>query len=326
MDLGAGLSSTSTSTSFRELTRSTRFYSMVATRRAHGGTLLRMCACQRMHRWRQWPNAWYRLVLFRIKRMRRLLLQKRRGGAQRSSWALAEGESVGVDEALSWRKKLCSPNEVLVVVRSEPITRKTMCRLRARGWLNDELINGYLGLVAERCADRGGQAGPVHVMSTYFYVKLCGASGYDYGGVRRWTKGVDLRGCSLVLIPVNVGNEHWILVALDVRRRRFDVWDSFRAAHPTCIRLLRRYISDEWRDKYGEVIDVGAWQCEYRNDAPLQSNGWDCGVFVCAVARCLALEVGMDVSQELMGDIRRRIVFELMQRAVRLRKCERASL
>lgn len=270
------------------------------------------------------PNAWIRLFFYRVGRARRLLLRNLGLPPEpSSSWELPDSEAACVDDALDWRKARRAPHEVLVLVRDQPITRKTMSRMRAGEWLNDELINGYLGLLGQCCATPDMKRAGVHVMSTYFYAKLAGASGYNYEGVRRWTKNVELRKCLLVLIPVNVGNEHWILVVIDVRRRRFDVWDSFRTRHAACVRIIRRYVADEWLHKYGEKLDIDAWPCEYRKDAPLQHNGSDCGVFVCAVARCLAFAVAIDVSQNVMMDIRRRMVCELMKCTIILRRPER---
>jgi len=235
-------------------------------------------------------------------------------------WALEGSELAVASAALDSQAARRSPNEVLVVVRNEPLSRRTMSRLRPGEWLSDELVNGYLGLLAESCAAGGGAAGGVHVMSTFFFAKLNSSpSGYNYEGVRRWTKNVDLCACSLVLVPVNLGDSHWILAQLDMQRKHIEVWDSLHHQHPQCVRVLSQYMADEWLARRGKRVQVTAAHCD---GAPLQRNGSDCGVFVCAFARCLALGTVVDVSQAVMPDFRMRMSFELLQRALTLRECE----
>ncbi|KAG8469012.1 hypothetical protein KFE25_007530 [Diacronema lutheri] len=288
------------------------------------GRLVRRAAGRGRGRLHLSSGVWFHLILHRIRALLARKLRARR--SPRSSWQLADGEAVRlIDAALDAAAAQSAPHEVLVVVRDQPITRAAMARLREGAWLNDELVNGYLGLVAERCAARGDARGRVHVMSTFFYHKLAAGASYNYEGVSRWTREVELRACALVLFPINLGNAHWIVVALDVRKRHFDVWDSLHGRHHACARMLRRYIIDEWLQKYGERTAAAEWTCVPRDDAPRQHNGFDCGVFVCAVARCLALGVPIDVSQDAMADIRRRIVFELMRRRLKLRACENGA-
>lgn len=48
----------------------------------------------------------------------------------------------------------------------------------------------------------------VHVLNSFFYTKLVNG-GYNYAGVRRWTKRVDVFQQDLILTPINLNNAHW---------------------------------------------------------------------------------------------------------------------
>jgi Ulp1 family protease len=49
-----------------------------------------------------------------------------------------------------------------------------------------------------------------------------------------------------------------------------------------------------------------------RCSAPQQSNGYDCGIFVCCYAECLSAGQDFDFSQKEMDDIRVCIALELL--------------
>lgn len=69
----------------------------------------------------------------------------------------------------------------------------------------------------------------VYMFGTFFFTRTFGA-GYDYDRVRRWPKKVmvDKAALELLLIPVNLSNEHWVLVAADLKAREFVYYDSLR--------------------------------------------------------------------------------------------------
>ena len=65
----------------------------------------------------------------------------------------------------------------------------------------------------------------VFAFNTFFYSLL---SSRGYGGVRRWTKKakVNLFELDRVVIPINKGGFHWILVIVNVREERIEYYDS----------------------------------------------------------------------------------------------------
>lgn len=63
------------------------------------------------------------------------------------------------------------------------LKRRDFQTLYGLNWLNDEVVNFYMSLIADTCSD-------VHSYSSFFYPKLISNAGYN--GVRRWTKKVNI--------------------------------------------------------------------------------------------------------------------------------------
>ena len=73
--------------------------------------------------------------------------------------------------------------------------------------------------------------------------------------------------------------------------------------------MMKRYMEEQHR-KIGEETE---YTISVREDAPLQYNGVDCGVFVCQYAERMARGSRMDFSQKDMGETRERMIEELMR-------------
>ena len=99
---------------------------------------------------------------------------------------------------------------------------------RGGGWLNDEVINFYLALVAER--ENAGGKMRVLVQSTYFWTNLTKPQ-YNYQKVSRWSKrrgaaGLKILDLDCMIIPINQNNSHWTLAVINFKKKRFEYYDS----------------------------------------------------------------------------------------------------
>lgn len=162
-----------------------------------------------------------------------------------------------------------------------------MAKLRPGKWLNDEVINFYGQLIQQRSNDADAENarakhGPcafwrVHVFSSFFWQNL---TTRGYAGVRRWSRRVDLFTKDLVLMPINVGQAHWVCAAINLRLRRFEYYDSMGMPSPVVFERLRAYLQDEMRDKKHMELDLSDWTDFFADyTSPQQRNGYDCGVF-----------------------------------------------
>ena len=139
------------------------------------------------------------------------------------------------------------------------------------------------------------------VYSTFFYSKLLS---HDCQAVHSWHKETDKMSKRLLIFPVHQEElAHWSLAAADVTSKQITYFDSLKNENLKCLRNLRNFLQEFCGQTYSTVLT---------RDIPMQSNSYDCGVFVCMYARCLAEKSDFNFSQQDTPTIRRHIVLELM--------------
>jgi Ulp1 protease family, C-terminal catalytic domain len=92
------------------------------------------------------------------------------------------------------------PKEILVRIGSQPIQRQNFATLKPGKWLSDEVISGYLKLLAERDAHlcRDNKKKPTHFFTSFFMSKLLNEGHrdpnvdgtYEYKNVKTWSRKV----------------------------------------------------------------------------------------------------------------------------------------
>eukprot|EP00913_Durusdinium_trenchii_P006862 g6453.t1 len=164
------------------------------------------------------------------------------------------------------------PDEVVASRFSVEVTRRQMECLRPGEWLNDE--------------------------------------DYNYKEVRRWTvkAKVDIFEMDYVIFPMNIGESHWAMGAIDLKEKGFRYFDSMFSKPPSnFVAFLRRYLQDEHKAKKGkEISGVEDWQLLVPSKVPQQKNGYDCGVFTCFFADCFSAGKSLSFEQEDMPTLRMR--------------------
>lgn len=125
------------------------------------------------------------------------------------------------------------------------ITYRQLSTLAPGVWLNDQIINAYLGLICDEYNVRAGCEAAVS-MGTHFYAKVqqemrIGNAGLNpssggfptleqNSGVLRWLKRrrhiLQSGTTRIVLVPVNLWQSHWTLAVLDWERNRWTYYDS----------------------------------------------------------------------------------------------------
>lgn len=122
------------------------------------------------------------------------------------------------------------------------IKRRDLQCLRDGEWLNDEVINVWMDYVKDR-NQRHNEESPgcmptIYIMKTMFYSRMCVIDGpggrqdtFDYPGVRRWTKKVDVFAHDMIFIPLHQGL-HWALAVVNMRAKRIQYFDSL-GGHPS---------------------------------------------------------------------------------------------
>ncbi|KAG5519213.1 hypothetical protein PMAC_002301 [Pneumocystis sp. 'macacae'] len=207
-----------------------------------------------------------------------------------------------VEDALS-SNELKDP---LIVKFNISITSYDIRTLRDKEWLNDEIINFYIALISERA--KASLEGPkVYAFNTFFYTTL---EKKGYKGVQRWTKRakVNIMQQDYILIPVHLGI-HWCMSVINFKKKRFEYWDSLSGSPGNTFRLLRNYLLHE----SGNTIDLDKWDDYIPESCPVQRNGYDCGVFACKTAECIAREGSIDYTQDDIKELRKRMVANIIE-------------
>lgn len=213
-------------------------------------------------------------------------------------------------------------DDVLATRFSVELTRGQLQCLLPRTWLNDEVINFYFKLLQER-SNKAEHGRRCWFANSFFWNKLSGGpnkqnNDYNYKDVRRWTikAKVDVFALDYVLFPMNIGEMHWALGAIDLRAKGFRYFDSFISKpHPNFVPFLQRYLGDEHKSKKGGPMEgLDKWRLlDMEPPVPQQNNSYDCGVFTCFFADRFSSGRPLDFDQDDMPDLRVRLASRVVK-------------
>ena len=176
-------------------------------------------------------------------------------------------------------------------------------------WLNDAVIDAYLALIVARAKGVAGLP-KSYSLGTHFATKLQATQG-EYSAVERWTKRVSIFEYDLVFIPVNVGR-HWSLAVIDFQNNTIGYYDSYGSESTAFSEILLAWLQEENNAKRGPNAPELSMCCVAHGSAtPQQLNGFDCGVFVCMTANCIAAARPLSFSRDDMRYVRARMALEL---------------
>ena len=251
-----------------------------------------------------------------------------------NGWRRLPSEPVIQPLTVDWETKVhdtlakSATQTVATTCSGQKITRRDIGKVMPqanhddmRGWLNDEIVDGYM----EHIIDHGhkirghkrGETPKLHAFNSFFYNNL-----RDKGAdsVKRWAKrakigGKDLMKVEYVFIPVNTNDAHWTLLVVSPKWKRIEYFDSMHGSAAGHVKNIKRWIKSElgaeYNDREWQVVE----DCRFpgRGKGPTQHNNSDCGVFTATTAKMIMLEV--EPMAVTAGDIplqRRRMVAEIL--------------
>jgi len=203
--------------------------------------------------------------------------------------------------------------EICQDLEDSPIRGESFRRLLTPGlWLDGDILNSYLNIVGRWANQKAGESKvPKFVVhNTYFFdimersfgTKSSQPSSKDVQALLRTMEkaGVvkdNVLKVDTVLIPINHNGNHWVLGTVRPLRRQVELWDSLGGIQGHWSK------NDTWRTYYNIFLRWLKFQCGTDSDVntkgwtfnpnsgPKQHNGYDCGVYVCTTAHCLALNI-----------------------------------
>ena len=127
----------------------------------------------------------------------------------------------------------------IAVYKTAIVEYKDIHKLAPDTWLNDEIINFYMQLIADRAGANADRLPSVHCYSTFFCSTLRDSG---YTKVRRWTKRVDVFAKDLLFIPINY-SYHWTLGVVDFQAKTIRIYDSLGGSHDLTLQVKLPLVS-----------------------------------------------------------------------------------
>ena len=177
--------------------------------------------------------------------------------------------------------------------------------LTGRNQLNDKVIDEYLHLIQERSSSP--KLPSVYAMTIHSYTWLDEDFSLNFSKVESWIK-EDLESKDIVLVPIHK-QDHYSLVVFDTKKPPITYHDSVLGTRRTrnAPGVMKRFFTELWKQK-GKSLSV---KTKIDESAPLQSNGYDCGVFVCENAEMISRGVATKPKQVDMPNARKRMLKEI---------------
>jgi hypothetical protein len=198
--------------------------------------------------------------------------------------------------------------------------------LEHAGWLNDNVIDAYIHLLAKTAAaDKGIR---VHAFNCLFIKRLrevllqkrCERDLYKM--LSTFHKKIVFEALEYIIIPVNTKNgQHWTVISIDIRRGCIYFYDPMRAGtqNVTDVKLIKFYFEQFYKYNSYEVEVLGKrfvsdFDVIWEGKFACQSDGASCGVYVLMyVCRTLGLLTRDHALIDNIPEIRKEIAMELHQ-------------
>jgi sentrin-specific protease 1 len=168
-------------------------------------------------------------------------------------------------------------NEIMTISGNDSIFRDALQRLQPGIWLDDTLVNFYLN----QCLSKRDTSSYLFY-KTNFWNSLMNVDTismvhqYEFDKVRWWNKGQNIFDMKKVFIPINVGNSHWVLVVIDIEKKKIQHYDSMESTSSKGatkrLENILRYTNDLYKNEYG-VNMINDWVLDDVDNIPRQSNG-----------------------------------------------------
>ena len=138
-----------------------------------------------------------------------------------------------------------------------------------------------------------------------------------------------------IIIPVNIGDNHWSLVVAYVQKREIKYYDSMGGGGGAkWMEALQVYLRGEALKWVGDstvgqdLLKLDEWSLvsTTTDDTPQQNNGSDCGAFTCTFAKYVDEGLEMNFTCDDMKNIRVDITCSLLHAMEEVSRFETARL
>lgn len=185
------------------------------------------------------------------------------------------------------------------------MTESLIASLGPGEWLDDNVINFYVGLLNER-SKANEKLPKIYCTDTFFYEYLIAPDRY----ARRYTKIDNMSEKDMIVIPVHVDKTHWCLSIVHMKNKTIQYYDSYEgkqhydALGDKILLQLVNYLK-------GREVYTEDWSSQRVRNIPQQSNKCDCGVFCCMYAEFITRNQQPVFKEKQMPEFRKRMIREI---------------
>ena len=126
------------------------------------------------------------------------------------------------------------------------------------------------------------------VYKSFFMTQLLNErGGYNFQQINNWVER-DMFCKKKMILPINLGNEHWATAVIDFEMKTIKYLDSLGRNGDRYLYALLMFLMDSWKKLNHQTIlpQVEKWKLiGHTYDVPQQQNSYDCGVFCCMFCR-----------------------------------------
>jgi hypothetical protein len=230
-------------------------------------------------------------------------------------------EGTNVEPAVrKYEKSIVHASNTLIPVSRNPGVNYTLqqvdiSKLDPGQWLDDNIMNSYGAHLAAR-SQSSSTMPSVYWFSSYFFGKL---RDEGYESVSRWTRLSDLFAHDILLVPIHLGN-HWCLGVANIPLRTLQYYDpmvyqtrrNFLRIGARFFHLMSDYLNTEFQKRNFIQLDPPMTSCTVPTNAPIQQNGFDCGMFCLMYAETISRNAQFTFTQLDMPILRRQLQDQLI--------------
>jgi Ulp1 family protease len=184
-------------------------------------------------------------------------------------------------------------------------------------WLDDACLEfvGHLMNDRERSKISENSKYPRKAVLPVFLSRLLFSSYYlDNDGMQDlyryndiWT--IDVNSYDLLLAPININNNHSILMCINPRTHVMMLIDSLGKAYSLFRDCFLKWIELNY-EKNNVPFHAEEWRF-FTSQGPVQTNGFDCGMFVLTSCLFLLDNLPLSFTQSDMKTLRERVIYDI---------------
>ena len=202
------------------------------------------------------------------------------------------------------------------------MTKTKITSLNKGTWLNDEVINYYLGILQERdnfLCTKYSYRKKSYYFNSFFWTKLTENNEFNFDHVKRWTKSFCIFDFDKVFIPINVVNAHWALIVIYISEKEICYYDSLVGTEGSKkqkvkLIIILNYLEMEAAAKE-KSFSTNEWKLIETNveKVPQQTNSYDCGMFMIYCADYISDDLPLLYKQSEMTDNRLKVFAAILR-------------